>query len=110
MKILAVGPHPDDVEFGCAALLIQEVQKGHEARIIVVTKGEASTSGTPEQRVGEAESAAGIIGASLEFLEMGGDCHVASSAQNRFSLAREIRKFRPNIVLAPYPDPNQHPD
>jgi bacillithiol biosynthesis deacetylase BshB1 len=110
MKILAVGPHPDDVEFGCAPLLIQEVQKSHQARIIVVTKGEASTSGTPEERVREAEQAARIIGASLEFLEMGGDCHVESTAQNRFALASEIRTFRPNIVLAPHLDPNQHPD
>jgi bacillithiol biosynthesis deacetylase BshB1 len=110
MKILAVGPHPDDVEFGCAPLLIQEVQKGHEARIIVVTKGEASSSGTPQERVAEAESAAGIIGASLEFLEMGGDCHLESTAPNRFRLARAIREFQPNIVLAPHPDPNQHPD
>ena len=110
MKILAVGPHPDDVEFGCAPLLIQEVKRGHEVRIIVVTKGEASTSGTPEERVLEAAMAAGIIGASLEFLDMGGDCHVEPSSQNRFSLARAIRKFEPNVVLAPHPDPNQHPD
>jgi bacillithiol biosynthesis deacetylase BshB1 len=110
MKILAVGPHPDDVEFGCAPLLIQEVEKGHEARIIVVTRGEASTSGTPEERIQEAALAADIIGASLEFLDMGGDCHLESTARNRFSLAAEIRKYRPNIVLAPHPDPNQHPD
>jgi len=110
MKILAVGPHPDDVEFGCAPLLIQEVKKGHEARIIVVTKGEASTSGTPEVRVQEAARAAGVIGASLEFLDMGGDCHVESNAVNRFALARVIRQFQPNVVLAPSPDPNQHPD
>lgn len=110
MKILAVGPHPDDVEFGCAPILIQEIQKGHEARIIVVTKGEASSSGTPPERVAEAEAAAGIIGASLEFLEMGGDCHVESTAQNRFNLAAAIRRFQPNIVLAPHLDPNQHPD
>ena len=30
--------------------------------------------------------------------------------RNRFSLAAAIRRFRPSIVLAPHPDPNQHPD
>jgi LmbE family N-acetylglucosaminyl deacetylase len=110
MKILAVGPHPDDVEFGCAPVLIQEVKKGHEARIIVVSRGEASTSGTPMERVQEAGLAADIIGASLEFLDLGGDCHIESTVQNRFKLARELRRFKPNIVLAPHLDPNQHPD
>jgi N-acetylglucosamine malate deacetylase 1 len=110
MRILAVGPHPDDVEFGCAPLLIQEVKKGHEARIVVLTKGEAATSGTPEIRVQESSAAAKLIGASLEFLDMGGDCHVEETVPNKFALARELRKFRPNIVLAPHPEPNQHPD
>ena len=110
MKILAVGPHPDDVEFGCAPLLIQEVKKGHQAGILVVSKGEASTSGTPDQRVLEAAEAARTIGASLDFLDLGGDCHIEATARNRFSLARSIRQFRPKIVLAPHLDPNQHPD
>jgi LmbE family N-acetylglucosaminyl deacetylase len=110
MKILAVGPHPDDVEFGCAPLLIQEAKKGHEARVIVVSQGEASTSGTPMERVQEAGLAADIIGASLEFLDLGGDCHIQSTVENRFKLARALREFRPNIVLAPHLDPNQHPD
>lgn len=110
MKILAVGPHPDDVEFGCAPLLIQEVKNGHEARILVATRGEASTSGTPGEREAEARAAAATIGANIEFLDFGGDCHIESTASNRLRMAREIRKFRPNIVLAPSPDPNQHPD
>jgi LmbE family N-acetylglucosaminyl deacetylase len=110
MRILAVGPHPDDVEFGCAPLLIQEVKRGHEARILLASKGEASSSGTPEERVLEAGAAAQVIGASLDFLDLGGDCHVQPTAENRFALARKIREFRPQIVLAPHLDPNQHPD
>ena len=46
MKILAVGAHPDDVEFGCAPVLIQEVRNGHEVRILVTSKGEAASAGT----------------------------------------------------------------
>jgi bacillithiol biosynthesis deacetylase BshB1 len=110
MKILAVGPHPDDVEFGCAPLLIQEVKKGHEARILVLSKGEASTSGTPQERVLEAEAAARVIGASIDFLDLGGDCHIEPTVENRVRLAGEIRNFRPSVVLAPQLDGNQHPD
>jgi bacillithiol biosynthesis deacetylase BshB1 len=109
-KILAVGPHPDDVEFGCAPLLIQEVRKGHQVMILVLTKGEAASSGTPEERTHEASEAARVIGAEIAFLDLGGDCHIRHSPEHATAIAREIRRFKPNIVLAPHLDENQHPD
>src|ERR1051326_5371064 len=110
MKILAVGAHPDDVEFGCAPVLIQEVQKGHEARILVTSKGEAGSAGTPEERAQESRDAARIIGAAIQFLELGGDCHIQYTPANSMLLALEIRRFKPDVVLAPHLDENQHPD
>lgn len=109
-KILAVGPHPDDIEFGCAPVLIQEVRNGNQVRVVVLTKGEASTSGTPEERVVEARAAAGVMGAEIGFLDLGGDCHLRHDPASAFAIAREIRRFQPEIVLAPHPDENQHPD
>jgi len=114
VKILAVGPHPDDIEFGCAPVLIQEVQKGNQVRIVVLSEGEAGSSGTPEKRVEEAKAAARIMGAEIAFLnnllDRGGDCHLRHNPENSFVIAREIRQFQPRIVLAPHPDENQHPD
>ena len=110
MKILAVGAHPDDVEFGCAPILIQEVRNGHEARILVTSKGEAASAGTPEERAQEARDAARIIGAAIQFLELGGDCHIENNTANAMTLAREIRRFKPDVVLAPHLGENQHPD
>ena len=110
MKILAVGAHPDDVEFGCAPILIQEVGKGHEARILVTSKGEDGSAGTPEERAQEARDAARIIGAAIQFLDMGGDCHLEHNTTNKMTLAREIRRFKPDVLLAPHIGENQHPD
>lgn len=114
MKILAVGPHPDDIEFACAPLLIQEIKKGNQVRIAVLSKGEAASHGTPEERVEEAHAAARVMGAELGFLDhlldRGGDCHLRHSPENAFAIAGEIRRFQPRIVLAPHPDENQHPD
>jgi bacillithiol biosynthesis deacetylase BshB1 len=110
MRILAVGAHPDDVEFGCAPILIQEVRNGNEARILVTSKGEAASAGTPEERAQEARDAARIIGAAIQFLEFGGDCHIEHNAVNAMTLAREIRRFKPDVVLAPHLGENQHPD
>jgi N-acetylglucosamine malate deacetylase 1 len=110
MKILAVGAHPDDVEFGCAPILIQEVRNGNEARILVTSKGEAASAGTPEERAQEARDAARIIGAAIQFLELRGDCHIEHNPGNAITLAREIRRFKPDVVLAPHLGENQHPD
>jgi N-acetylglucosamine malate deacetylase 1 len=118
VKILAVGPHPDDVEFGCAPILIQEVRNGNQVRIAVLSKGEAGSHGTPEERVEEATAAARVMGTEIGFLdqyldhplERGGDCHLRYSPENAFAIAAEIRRFQPRIVLAPHPDENQHPD
>jgi len=110
MRILAVGAHPDDVEFGCAPILIQEVRNGHEARILVTSKGEAASAGTPDERAQEARDAARIIGAAIQFLELGGDCHMEHNPANAMKLAREIRRFKPEVVVAPHLGENQHPD
>jgi N-acetylglucosamine malate deacetylase 1 len=110
MNILAVGAHPDDVEFGCAPVLIQEIAAGHKVHILVCSKGEAASSGTPEERAGEVRDAAKVIGATADFLDLGGDCRIESTAGSRTRMAAEIRKFQPQVVLAPLTDENQHPD
>jgi N-acetylglucosamine malate deacetylase 1 len=51
-----------------------------------------------------------LIGAEVDFLDFGGDCHIEYSPQNAFRIASEIRSFKPEIVLAPHPQENQHPD
>jgi len=109
-RILAIGAHPDDVEFGCAGVLISEKRQGNSVKILVLSKGEAGTNGTPAEREMESRRAAEIIGAEVEFLDFGGDCHVDYTPANAIRIAGEIRAYRPDIVLAPHLDENQHPD
>ena len=110
MNILAVGAHPDDIEFGCAHALLKETRQGNHVKYLVLSKGEAGSSGTVESREAEARAAAKIVGAEIEFLDFGGDCHLERIPDNAFKIAVEIRKFQPAIVLAPHFDENQHPD
>jgi LmbE family N-acetylglucosaminyl deacetylase len=110
MNILAVGAHPDDIEFGCAHVLIQEVRKGNRVKLLVLSRGEAGSNGTPDARESEARAAAKLIGAEIDFLDFGGDCHILRAPENAFKIAYEIRKFQPSIVLAPHTAENQHPD
>ncbi len=109
-QILAIGAHPDDVEFGCSAILIKEIRKGNRVKLLVLSRGEAGTGGTPELREQESREAARMMGAEIEFLDFGGDCRIEYTVENRFRIAAEIRKLRPAIVLAPNISENQHPD
>lgn len=110
MKILAIGAHPDDLEFGCGSLLAKEALNGSQIKLLVLSKGEAGTVGTPESRADESQSAAKLLNAEIEFLEMGGDCHIKNTSENAFQISKHIREFKPDVILAPHTDENQHPD
>jgi N-acetylglucosamine malate deacetylase 1 len=110
VNLLAIGPHPDDIEFGCAPILIKETRRGNQVHMLVLSRGEAGSAGTPGLREEESRQAAQLMGASVDFLDFGGDCHLEYSPQNAFRIAAEIRKAKPAIVLAPHPQENQHPD
>ena len=60
MNILAIGPHPDDIEIGCGGTLIKYSQKGHNVFMLIVTRGELGGEG--ETRYREQLDAANIIG------------------------------------------------
>ncbi len=76
MKILAIGAHPDDIEFGCAPVLLKEIKKGNHVDLLVLSRGEAGSSGTPDQREQESRKAARLMGAAIKFLDFGGDCQM----------------------------------
>jgi LmbE family N-acetylglucosaminyl deacetylase len=78
--------------------------------LVVCSRGEAGTHGTPEQRTGECERAAAILGATLEFVELDGDAHLEVRTAHILTLAGVIRRVRPEIILAPTLFGNQHPD
>ena len=108
--LLAFGAHPDDIEFGCGGVVARETRAGRPAHFIVCSRGEAGTHGTPAQRLAEAEKAAELLGAALEFVDLGGDAHFEARVEHVLKLARAVRRLRPGIVLAPSCVANQHPD
>ena len=108
--LLAFGAHPDDVEFGCGGVIAQETRAGRAAHFVVCSRGEAATHGRPEQRVEEAQRAAALLGATIEFVELDGDSHLEVRTAHAITLAGVLRRVRPGVVLAPSLVPNQHPD
>jgi N-acetylglucosamine malate deacetylase 1 len=108
--LLAFGAHPDDIEFGCGAVIAVETRAGRMAHLVVCSRGESGTNGTPEERTLEAAQGAAIMGATIEFLQLDGDAHLEVRAAHAIRLADIIRRVRPAIVLAPSLVANQHPD
>lgn len=101
VDILAIGAHPDDAEIGCGGLLLKMKALGHRTAILDLTTGDMGW-GTPEERLTESQEAARILKLDArETLDMG-DCRVEDTFENRCKVAEMIRKFRPQIVLAPY--------
>ena len=110
LSILAVGAHPDDIEFGCGGVLLAEAARGSEIALCVCSRGESGTNGTPDEREAEAKAAADRLGATLRFLDIGGDCRIEASPRNALAIAHQIRATRANVLLAPVASRNQHPD
>jgi len=108
--LIAFGAHPDDIEFGCGGVIASEAQAGRTVHLILCSRGEAGTHGTPKQRTAEAKNAAKILGATIEFIELDGDAHLEIRAAHAIRLASIIRRIRPGVVLAPSLVENQHPD
>ncbi|HWD18366.1 MAG TPA: PIG-L family deacetylase [Verrucomicrobiae bacterium] len=108
--ILVMGAHPDDIELGCGGVVALETQVGRAAHFVICSDGEAATHGSPRQRRIEAKKAAGLLGASLQWLALDGDARLEMKAAHAIALARIIRVQRPEFVLAPSLAENQHPD
>jgi LmbE family N-acetylglucosaminyl deacetylase len=108
--LVAFGAHPDDVEFGGGGVVALEARAGRPAHVVVCSRGESASHGTPEQRERECRDGARLLGASLEMIELDGDAHLEMKAAHAIRLAGVIRRLQPAVVLAPTLVEDQHPD
>jgi bacillithiol biosynthesis deacetylase BshB1 len=109
VDIVAFGAHADDVELGCGGTLIEAVRGGRRVGIVDLTRAEMGTRGTAETRRKESLEAARRIGAAFRERLDFGDGNLRAGREEELALIRIIRKWRPSILLAPWPD-DRHPD
>jgi bacillithiol biosynthesis deacetylase BshB1 len=109
LDILAISPHPDDVELCCGGLIAKMGGKGYRVGIVDLTRGELGTEGTADVRIQEATRAADLLGIQIRENMDFGDCRVSPSFDAAEKLAGVIRQYRPSLLLAPYGD-DHHPD
>jgi LmbE family N-acetylglucosaminyl deacetylase len=110
-RALVVTAHPDDSEFGTGGTVAKLVKDGCEVTYVIVTngnKGSSDRSMTPERlaaiRADEQRNAARTLGvARVEFLGYP-DCEVEDTREVRRDVAREIRKWRPDLLICQNPN------
>jgi bacillithiol biosynthesis deacetylase BshB1 len=109
LDALAVGAHPDDVEFSCGGTLIKLVSLGYRVGVLDMARGELGTRGSAEIRAQEAQAAAEALGLSLrDNLELP-DGHIWLTEESRVRMVRKIRLYRPKVIFTHFwEDP--HPD
>jgi LmbE family N-acetylglucosaminyl deacetylase len=119
---LAVGAHPDDVEFGCGATLAKWAAAGCVVHHLVLTDGSKGTwdadadtralaARREEEQVEAARRLSGERMGSVAFLRyVDGELNDTREAMSR--IARSIRELRPDVVLGhdPWKRYRLHPD
>ena len=117
---LAVGAHPDDVDFGCGATLAKWAAAGCAVHYLVCTDGSKGTWDPTQDtaalialRQKEQIRASEVIGGEGRVTFLGEvDGELACSMELTGRVAHEIRRVRPDVVLGhdPWKRYRLHPD
>lgn len=108
--VLAVGPHPDDVELGCGGTVARLAKGGVRVGILDLTAGELGTRGDVTVRAREAEAAARALGVSWRSCLALPDGGIRASDSDQVEkVIAALRRARPRVLLVPHAD-DPHPD
>jgi len=109
IDILAIAAHRDDVEQTCGGTLLRMNSLGLRTGILDLTRGEAGTRGSADERAAEAAEAGRILRVDVrEALDIP-DGRVENTYDNRIKIAQVLRRLRPRVVILPYWT-GRHPD
>jgi len=109
LDLLAIAPHPDDVELTSGGTMIKMAQAGYATGILDLTRGETGTRGTPESRLKEAARAGKIMGVKVRRNLGLPDAQLKVTDEYKAAVAAVIREFEPHTVILPYWE-GRHPD
>jgi bacillithiol biosynthesis deacetylase BshB1 len=109
VDLLAIGPHPDDIEIGIGGIVAKHAALGHRVGLCDLTAGEMGSNGTVEERLAEAEAARTVLGAAWRVNLRLPDRAIGTSSEQQRIVASLVRTVRPRVVAIPY-WADRHPD
>ena len=118
-RVLAIGAHPDDIEFGCGATLAKWADAGAAVHLCILTDGskgtwdgDADLAALVARREQEQRDAAAALGATG--VEMLGfvDGELEDAPIARAAVCSVIRRVQPDVVIGhdPWRSYRVHPD
>ena len=109
VDLLAIGPHPDDIEIGIGGTVARHVALGYRVGMCDLTAGEMGSNGTVEERLAEAEAAREVLGASWRVNLRLPDRALGTHDDHARAVAGLVRRSRAKVVAVPYWS-DRHPD
>jgi LmbE family N-acetylglucosaminyl deacetylase len=113
LRLLILGAHPDDAEIHAGGLAKRYRDLGHVVKMVSLTNGDAghhqmSGPALAERRRAEAAASGRLIGAEYVTWDHH-DGQLQPTLELRWQVIREIRTFRPDLLLTHRPE-DYHPD
>jgi len=102
MNILAIGAHPDDIEFGCGGALIKFAARGHKIYLLVMTQG--GMGAPPEVRAKEQTDSQSILKARQLFWGGYEDTLIVADKNLIDKIEGVIKQVQPAFIFCHYPD------
>jgi LmbE family N-acetylglucosaminyl deacetylase len=101
-NILAIGAHPDDIEFGCGGALAKYARKGHRLFLLVMTGG--GLGGSQSVRTEEQKVSGEILGAEKIFWGGYQDTHLIVDVELISKIEAVIAEVKPDFIFCNFPD------
>lgn len=100
MKILAIGSHPDDLEYGCGGTLARYASAGHEITMLVLTLGQAG--GDSKKRKEEQCAAGKALGAAQVIFGGYDDTRIPLDQPFICFLESQLKRIGPDMIFVHY--------
>lgn len=97
MNILAIGSHPDDIEFGCGGTLIKYAKSRNNVYLLILSDG--SFGGDPLVRRQEQKASAKTMGAKEVFWGGLTDTEIVNNRDLILKIEGVLKNVKPDIVL-----------
>jgi LmbE family N-acetylglucosaminyl deacetylase len=113
LRVMAIGAHPDDCDFRFGGTAIKFKEAGHEVMFLSMTNGCSGHQTTPgaemsARRFGEIQAVSRLTGIAYKMTDIP-DGSLTSDLRTRDLLMREIRAFKPDMIITHRPN-DYHPD
>jgi LmbE family N-acetylglucosaminyl deacetylase len=103
---MVIVAHPDDIEFSCAGTLARWAKFGTRLSYVLLTSGDVgidepgmTRAQASEIREAEQRAAAAVVGAEEVIFMREPDGMLEATMELRKRLVREIRRFRPEVII-----------